>query len=408
MATLSPVRFYTPQDVYFYEDDNRPLEDLSGNILAIAQQADELLTSTQQLVVVSDSGGTNGLFVISDQPLLQGTFQAGTLISVTPAKTNTGPSTLSVNASTPLPILSNGNALVGGELQAGIPALLVYDLVLNSWLLMGSSTGTFQVSKATQAQNLVPVSQLGAGTLDGGFSTVSAEYVNVTGNASFLQTLTAPEAQGPSNPVTLGQLGQATALTAPTLNLSASGSGSVELEVGQTAYYVWNSVPASGQPLGLSCASGQIYEMRVLVLSCPGPVVTGMLLPNGTTYSNAFSGTVLQTSNTNQGQIYAPTSSVQTCFNASGFVSSGFVLSDAYGGCGGAPYIWNLRIYTGGDVTPMVLVWGGGGMGASGGVTGVSTYTGSWNVSGDVWEGLGTLTLSSGPWSAYVSVRRVL
>ena len=70
-------------------------------------------------------GSANALTVANGRPL--GSLVTGLLQILNPAAANTGPATLAPDGLSTAPIVANGAALAGGELQAAVPAYLKYD-----------------------------------------------------------------------------------------------------------------------------------------------------------------------------------------------------------------------------------------------------------------------------------------
>ena len=49
-SALIPIRYYVPQDVYYYTIDNRPLTDLMANIQTVAAGVDANTVLIQQAI----------------------------------------------------------------------------------------------------------------------------------------------------------------------------------------------------------------------------------------------------------------------------------------------------------------------------------------------------------------------
>lgn len=101
-----------------------------------------------------------------------GSYSAGMWVIFTPANTITGAATLNIDSLGALDIQkANGDALVSGDLVAGIPALLVLDSGADDWILMNPQTlhGT-----AVTVDNAVTGGSLsisGAATINGALTT---------------------------------------------------------------------------------------------------------------------------------------------------------------------------------------------------------------------------------------------
>lgn len=81
-----------------------------------------------------DSSGAANVYTVNFSPAMS--VLNGTKVRFTPAHTNNGASTLSVNSSTAEPILgTNLNALVGGELVATIPIEATWSTAHTAWII---------------------------------------------------------------------------------------------------------------------------------------------------------------------------------------------------------------------------------------------------------------------------------
>lgn len=87
------------------------------------------------LVTLGSVAGTNTI-TGSLAPAITA-YTAGMLLTFTPANNNTGAATLAVNGLTALDIQkADGDALISGDLIAGIPAVLVLDSGADDWILL--------------------------------------------------------------------------------------------------------------------------------------------------------------------------------------------------------------------------------------------------------------------------------
>jgi len=71
-----------------------------------------------------------------------------------------------------------------------------------------------------------------------------------------------------------------------------------ELQVGEEAYYVWDTIRSISLPLRIR-VSGMLYEMIVVVPNKAPYPITLVLLPNNTSYSSAFQRTTIYSSGDN-------------------------------------------------------------------------------------------------------------
>ncbi len=401
MATLSEVRFYTPQDVYYYESDNRPLQDLNGNIQAMAEQADGLWGYVQA-IPLQDTGTVDNLVVYTNAFQSSGEVLDGQLLGVVPAFSCTGATTLTLNNFPSGNVLSNGNQLIGGELVAGNPSLLAYQALTGDWLLFSGNTGSFQTNPSTVASELVTYDQLGAGTLSGGFNVVEAVSTTVSGSASFGGNVSAAAATGGGELVNLWQINDGLSQQASLINW-AGVTADAPLPVGSTAYYEVST--ATGNiPLYIACGDMQIYEVTYinLVFAATSQGLKLSFLPNNSTYSGQFSQTAVESCYTNQAQFYNPPSTTQEY----GFSVVQNVVTDSFwydevDGIGTPPFIRTITIWTGVTSTtpiqpPMTMCWGGGGVTynlSTGYIPGVDLQQSGWTGNtGTPWTSLGTFS----------------
>lgn len=79
-------------------------------------------------------------------------YSAGMLVVFTPANNNTGATTLNIDSLGALDVQkADGDALVSGDLVAGIPALLILDSGADDWILLNPQTGNFTGLNVTGA-----------------------------------------------------------------------------------------------------------------------------------------------------------------------------------------------------------------------------------------------------------------
>lgn len=396
MANLNQVRFYTPQDLYYYETDNRPLQDLQGNIELIAGQMD-VIWDNSQAIPCQDTSTSVNVVLISAGSLASSALTDGQVFSVAIANTCTGPTVLSLNSGPSGSVLSNGNPLEGGELVSGNISFIIYDS--GNWLLVSQNSGSFQVNSGSQPVSLVPNSQLESGTLPAVFSTLSTGTATVSGQAIFSSTVSASGGTSGGELVTLGQISSGVGEQAALIDWGGVVSDTV-LKVGQTAYYNFSNMTTANMPLYISCGTFQIYEITFINLLYNSSDLTMALLPNNTTYSGQFGVVSMETSYTNQGQYYAPASSSPqygAALYAPG-VMDYFFFDDVNGGAV-PPYLRTLKVWTGSATNlPTITAYGGGGVNGStssqtpGVCIGTSTWQGN---AGTAWTSLGTLSQNS-------------
>jgi hypothetical protein len=413
MTTLNQVRFYTPQDLYYYETDNRPLQDLESNIELVAGQLDGMWSGAQA-IPCQDTSSTANVVTITTNALPPSTLGNGQLFTVAIANTCTGPTTLTLNGTVSGNVLSNGAALQGGELVAGSTSLILYDS--GNWLVFSQNSGSFQLNAGSQPDNLVTNAQLGTGTLPATFSTLSAGSTVVSGSATFSSTLSASAGSSGVELVNLGQMTSGLGAQAALINWNGVTADTV-LEPGQTAYYNFSDMTSASMPLNISCGNYQIYEITLLYLLYSSYDLNLKILPNNATYSGQFGTMTMESAYTNQGYFYTPVSSTdQYGFAMYDPGLMDFFFFDDVSGGASPPFIRTLKIWTGDSNVnfPTVTTYGGGGLSGSAAdnVPGVDIATSAWQGNaGTAWTSLGTLqqgTFASGDtYSNLVLVKRL-
>ena len=157
--SLVNVRYYTPNDIYYYTIDNRPLTDLDSNITTLANIVDAVLQGPP-FPYMDDTSSTVNTITCSTPVFAQGaTLNPGQVAGVKVANTNTGPATLNVNSTGNFPILSATGALQGGELVSGKQYLFSWSSSASSWLLLASTGGALPVGRAQGNEQAVQLQQ---------------------------------------------------------------------------------------------------------------------------------------------------------------------------------------------------------------------------------------------------------
>src|SRR6267378_3479898 len=88
----------------------------------------------------TDTGSANTYSCTVSSPQTV-SLAAGLQIQFLPTNANTGASTFQINALTVKNIFLNGAALVGGEIKAAVPLVLLYDGT--QWNIVGNSAASF-------------------------------------------------------------------------------------------------------------------------------------------------------------------------------------------------------------------------------------------------------------------------
>ncbi len=189
------VQYFTPSDIYYYTVDNRPLQNLAYNDQVLATGVDNNTAAIAS--IISSTGGSyavdTGTANAYDVPLSPALTSVadGDRISFRPLHTNTGASTVAVNALTVVPILQqDGTQLVGGEIIADGVSALEYSSFYTAWILLnsaipraklaGSSTQVFSAANATASTQVPNAGQIQGGGLNFATDTGTANAISVT------------------------------------------------------------------------------------------------------------------------------------------------------------------------------------------------------------------------------------
>ena len=167
-AAFVPIQYYTNTDLYNYQVDNRPLQDIATNQTVLATGIDQnslaihsLTQNAQQgtLNYGADSGAANA-YVVTLTPAPTA-YSAGMVVNVgTISASNTGASTVNVNGLGVLPIVGPGGAaLQGGEIVAGSNISLQINPALSAAGLIYTG-GAFPVAAGTKSGQAVNFGQL--------------------------------------------------------------------------------------------------------------------------------------------------------------------------------------------------------------------------------------------------------
>lgn len=112
---LTPVRYYTEADPYYYTVDNRPIDDLAVRDVELATEIDLINTAVGETDILSVVGTVNAIAVTTRG--IADVHRVGVFYRFQSTGANTGPVTFEVNALAPMPVLDNfGNALVAGSI----------------------------------------------------------------------------------------------------------------------------------------------------------------------------------------------------------------------------------------------------------------------------------------------------
>jgi hypothetical protein len=404
-------RYYIASDTYHYSTCNRPLVDLTTNVVSLAYYLD-LINQGRQATVCTGQGVANALNPVSSQFSSISVPPDGTTLTFPVAAGNTGPTTLALNDNAPSPLVSVAGPLQGAELTAGDWIIVAW--TGSEWLLLAKEAGAFPTGPGLGSNQAVILGQLQDGSMSLSLSSVATtEY---SGATLVAEEVYVADAATPGDLVNFSQLISGVAGSSSVIDWTNVSSDAV-LEVGQTAYYAPVGT-FSSVPLHIACADNQIYELDVYQLPPYVNFVSGDglaigITPNNNTYSGAFVNSELESASTNQGQVYEPISATAAYgVQVASEPSSSFYIDDV-GGSAIPPYQRNIKIYTGSTTlkVPKVLCSIGGG-GNTPAASGLNSTTGT-NITGNVWDDTTTPyaslgTISCGPAVTWiVFVRRV-
>lgn len=133
-------------DYYNWDGDFVPgakvrSEELDNELTAI-EEAFDMLPDPSELRAGSHIGASDSGVADAYTP---GNGGSPTLVDLQmlvfiPDNTNTGPSTVALNGGTARPVVRNdGSAVQAGDLIAGVPVVMVYDLANTRWVLVGAT-----------------------------------------------------------------------------------------------------------------------------------------------------------------------------------------------------------------------------------------------------------------------------
>ena len=167
-----------------------------------------------------------------------------------------------------------------------------------------------------------------------------------------------------------------------------SATSDYDLQLGEEAYYVWNTTISTSLPLRIR-VSGMLYEMIVVVPNRATRAIYLVLYPNNTTYSSAFQRTV----------IYPHDSSVYV-YN---WKDTGHAIFYEQVGGGGILISWLQTTTTNKGEMHHITI-----QNSSYSVSIHMQIAHRWNDTTTVWSSLGTLWIDYPNGIIYVSVRRLV
>lgn len=128
----------------------------AGSANNLAQQSQAQVNAFSYAL---DTGGAANTYAIALTPSMA-TGVDGAIVYFNPAHTNTGASTLTVNAGTSYPLLGTAQqALQGGEVFQGGFAAAEFNSSLSSYVLLYCTGGALQVANAVQSQQAITLAQ---------------------------------------------------------------------------------------------------------------------------------------------------------------------------------------------------------------------------------------------------------
>lgn len=176
---------------------------------------------------------------------------AGMMVVLTPANTNTGAVTLNVNSVGALDVLgTRGQALIGGELAAGIPALLLLDSGADDWILLNE-----QPASGSFTTTLSGVSGSVTGTLywkkiDGIVSLWAVAAITGTSNSTSFGFDGIPASIAPADVKLLSTVFIDNNVNVPAFTSTGTGMNPSNLRTAGS--YAWTSSGTKGIPSGWS------------------------------------------------------------------------------------------------------------------------------------------------------------
>ncbi|WP_353627540.1 hypothetical protein ABNQ24_12225 [Ralstonia pseudosolanacearum] len=202
------------------------------------------------LIVGTDTGVVNACVVNYSYPITA--LKDGMVLWFKAAAANTGATTLNVNGLGVLPVVGgNHSALQGGEVIANGKCQVVWNVALNSFVLIECTGGAVQVAPATQSRHAVQLGQV---------SGVVGQARNLSmsvATASASATLTADEIIVET---ALGGIRYCLSGFNKTINLATTGAGGMDTGSAPTSGYValyaiYNPTTATAALLAVNATS---------------------------------------------------------------------------------------------------------------------------------------------------------
>ena len=239
-----PVRYYTAQDIYYYQVDNRPLQDIVTNLTTLAETSDTLSQTVTGVVDISLASGVS-------VSIPEASGQNAVIVF-------TGTLTSPCTAVFP----SGGNQSWVVSNQTNEDVYVSYVGSANSTLLESGYIARFYTDGTNMVGN-VPAGldqantfsqpQVFAGTVDVSGGATFASTLDVRGGATFAEPVTLPAATANNQAVNLGQLQTTTLARNAAMTYSASTTLTAS-NAGQLIFYIGSGAGTFTLPLANAVA----------------------------------------------------------------------------------------------------------------------------------------------------------
>ena len=227
-----PVRYYTAQDIYYYQVDNRPLQDIVTNLTTLAETSDTLSQTVTGVVDISLASGVS-------VSIPEASGQNAVIVF-------TGTLTSPCTAVFP----SGGNQSWTVSNQTNEDVYVSYVGSANSTLLESGYIARFYTDGTNMVGN-VPAGLDQANTFSQ--PQVFAGTVDVSGGATFAEPVTLPAATANNQAVNLGQLQTTTLARNAAMTYSASTTLTAS-NAGQLIFYIGSGAGTFTLPLANAVA----------------------------------------------------------------------------------------------------------------------------------------------------------
>ena len=263
-----PVRYYTAQDIYYYQVDNRPLQDIVTNLTTLAETTDTLSQTVTGVADISlasgvsasipEASGQNAVIVLTGtltSPCTAVFPSGGNQSWVVSNQTNEDVYVSYVGSANSTLLESGYIARFytdGTNMVGNVPAGLDQ---ANTFSQPQVFAGTVDVSGGATFASTLDVSggATFASTLDVSGGAIFASTLDVSGGATFAEPVTLPAATANNQAVNLGQLQTTTLARNAALTYSASTTLTAS-NAGQLIFYTGSGAGTFTLPLANAVA----------------------------------------------------------------------------------------------------------------------------------------------------------